>query len=607
MIFYQKERGNLMDNDVQVDKIIDNSQKDFLNNEKSKISEAVTDLEAKLDEKYNEILADILDKDPSEITEADYVGDKLDYIKYISKNETISKKIDSTKSKFEKDKKEVKDHATDLLKFKARIFTSNQTVLAELENDIKERKKRKTKLNLNIKENLKEFQSTYLNIQSLKNIQNTLNDLNEKIKTAKESINKIYLSIGITSDNPTTEELAKISPEDKNKLDIHNQDIVNWTTIYNTILVNNNMTSIDELSNSIKQNEDKKNDLETKLISDRQEFEDLDIEKKEKSLDKAKEANLELFNSIENDIADYNKRGLEINPEDVKIDKSDSKGQIDNEHTSNDNKQNAPDKQTQQARNAGNSEPAQAQPQTQTQQNNSNDKMPVPLSDKKMAQNLKSDLLGNSAKDVNTMLDNGKTADLISSLPYLSRADKKVITERLEKLNTPLDNKDFTKLKNIVESLSECGMCEKLDLKQFIYSNGKFVDFSNITPKDITGLNNFINSIEQNKDIIDEEQLAFLKNNFFNNARSRMLVDIVRPKSLREIIRNSFSNNKYTTKQSEARSLGMLNNMHSISVAATPTPKVENMSSFQQSLFGQTRDGIYPTSTKQKEKDTQTR
>lgn len=598
-----------MDNDVQVDKIIDNSQKDFLNNEKSKISEAVSALEAKLDEKYNEILAEIIGKDPSEITEADYVGDKLDYIKYISKNETISKKIDSTKSKFEKDKKEVKDHATDLLKFKARIFTSNQTVLAELENDIKERKKRKTKLNLNIKENLKEFQSTYLNIQSLKNIQNTLNDLNEKIKTAKESINKIYLSIGITSDNPTTEELAKISPEDKNKLDIHNQDIVNWTTVYNSILANTPHTnSIDELSNSIKQNEDKKNDLETKLISDRQEFEDLDIEKKEKSLDKAKEANLELFNSIENDIADYNKRGLEINPEDVKIDKSDSKGQIDNEHTSNDNKQNAPDKQTQQARNAGNSEPAQAQPQTQTQQNNSNDKMPVPLSDKKMAQNLKSDLLGNSAKDVNTMLDNGKTADLISSLPYLSRADKKVITERLEKLNTPLDNKDFTKLKNIVESLSECGMCEKLDLKQFIYSNGKFVDFSNITPKDITGLNNFINSIEQNKDIIDEEQLAFLKNNFFNNARSRMLADIVRPKSLREIIRNSFST-KYTNKQSDARSLDMLNNMHSISVAATPTPKVENRNSFYNNLIGQTYESINPppTPTKQKGTDTPTR
>lgn len=563
----------------KVNQINADSRKDFLESEKLDIIEGLKNIENDLDKSYDLILAEVLNIKGDEISDENYVGDKFEYIKYLSEDETISKKLNAATEQFAKAKDTVTNSAIKLIKFKANLFEQNQQILNELEEEIILSTKEKTKLNLAIIEDESEIKSNENYIQNLTHQLDTLNGLEDYIKSQKIELIKKYAALGIVGDSPSEEELSKMSPSDREDLEKIAENIRNTSEAFEKLL---DGKSLDTIQKEIDDSTSKIEALNTNINNNNIKLTELDIEGKKKLLEEATISNLELFDSIEIDIAQYKEIGIELTPEQLEVAKSIQKDEkpIDNETASTKQQPKQQQEKQQPIQQVASTNPQNDIAPNATGFNN----QPIPLSDRQIASNLKSSLLGSSNKDVNNMFKNGKMDDLIFSIPLLNRTEKKVLSTRLSNLNEKLNEKEITKLKNIILALDKSDICDKIDIDKFIY-DGKFKELNSIAPEDIEQLNAYIQTLDKNKNVIDDEQFDFIQNTFIRNLRSQVLVDAIKPKSLKEFIKKGLTSRR-SNQYKGSKNINLMNSISTISKHSTR--KVQNIDDFHKSLFGKT-------------------
>lgn len=579
---------------------IDNNQSKFYMGEKNSIMQELKTMDLELDEKYNEILASILGKDASEITSKDFVGDKLEYLKYMATDQETLDKIASTKESIEKDKMDISQKVIKLLKFKAILFKSNEKIIAELEEEMMSRRKECTKVNEKIVEDEPEAERLQ---QEIERAQKNLDEMKAQ-QEAKEDelLNNIAameskLALTVPTD-PTYESDTKQLTNFRAQLESSKADYDgNYDRIANQSVININTKSLDEVNK--------------RLAYNKYFLGLLKINQNQSTFDKLKQDNLDLYSSFEQDVLDYQKAGIDINPEDLKQDiKTTPVSTPENVKAPENTNTNANTTKTIQPK-ASNTQPANetgsvnqnstnnvvetAEPQVTGSQN-----LPTPLSPIQIANNLKNRILTGSIDEGKSIIAAEHFDDLAQAIPSFSRKDRKALAEKVEQLNTEVNPK---RLQNVITALNRSGVCSNFNVGNIINSNGKLKDLKDISEQDISSLNTFISEIGANKDYIDEEQLEFLQNGLINNIKSKSLAHSLRPKTLGDFFRGREA--KERDENLSYNTSTLLSNLSEVHKADNKQSKVKNVSKFYENLFDQTNEIIEtPPQIKNKEDKT---
>lgn len=218
-----------------------------------------------------------------------------------------------------------------------------------------------------------------------------------------------------------------------------------------------------------------------------------------------------------------------------------------------------------------------------TQSNENATNLPVKLSPRQISENLKNKVLSGSSDECKNMLAGDDFQNILDASPSLTRKERKGLSNKLDSLNSEVDTR---RLQNVINALNKSDICSDLDLSNIIDEKGRIKDIKNMSEKDVSNLNTFIEEIGKNKDFIDDEQLEFLQNGFINNVRSKALSHSVKPKSIGDLFkkRSKVSAIKKNTSKLHTSLMSI--------PKEEPKPKATAISSFYKALADKTNDTI---------------